>query len=609
MKRFRIPEIVLGFLLATVCFAFLKLAQVQIGLQNIKQMMTHGAITNCVREIIGICFVTPLPMQQPIFGFAQFVTAFALLMLVYTVSDVRYRFRILSAPIPLVGLTYISSGLIGFGTLLNSVWFAEGWPIPDFLSSQELWQTTFATIFFLVAMTWIWYAFIQPPIFTKRNCVNFARTLYSYILKGSDNELPIIAGELTRSSESIVMLGYEYLQTRPDNDAPKKQSGPNRRDVSRLARDVMLLIGSRKFCRHVVATSPVTAIAFFESMTEHNIYNRSLCQFGRNISTEALINKDSILYHEDQGYYSGLLGYIRPFSKAIYGNYDLVEALAFNGNSPLDIDLKVRWLWDAEQVEAYSRAVLLTLEGYISSKAWHQHSYAIYRALGIIKHSCRDLYKLNNATDYFETDIYRRLEVAVDFVKSVLDRLDKIGDQKTTLRKRGEKRPFDIDFYDDIADLMFDIILAASTVKGPPWTCWSIQHNAVWYNFFGIHKGPARRIVQFKLRRLLYDEICRLKNSPNFKSSRILGFCLNVMGLKLGKKDGMGIEYYSLHRAVLKWTKNNYMRLRMTHPNVATSCLSGNISFEEGAGRLVKTYAKNLNLEEPKDYFELDRPA
>lgn len=102
-------------------------------------------------------------------------------------------------------------------------------------------------------------------------------------------------------------------------------------------------------------------MSLFRTMTELKQYPGAISQFASNVSTEAILNKDSILYHEDHGYHSGFFGYVRPFSRTVYGDYRLVEALGSNNHSPLDVDLKVRRSWDAEQVQAYCRVVLITL--------------------------------------------------------------------------------------------------------------------------------------------------------------------------------------------------------------------------------------------------------
>jgi len=164
--------------------------------------------------------------------------------------------------------------------------------------------------------------------------------------------------------------------------------------------------------------------------------------------------------------------------------------------------------------------------------------------------------------------------------------------------------------YDRLANMMFDIILDASSVKTPVDTCWTIQHNTVWSSFFrNFDDGKARKIILFKLRRLLYDEIVWLGEVPNYKSSRILGLCLNVMGIVVGPpRLGYTRAERPLQKVIIPWTKKNFMTLRATLPDVAESVLMGGITFDEGGRRLVKTYAKGLSLEPPRDYLDLDSP-
>lgn len=558
----------------------------------------------CEKIILGICFVAPSSkIGSSIFGFAEFISALALLVIVYTISDIRYKFRVAIAPAPLFKLTYFLIGVIGFGTLLTDIWIVKGWLVPECLISLPIWEGMLGGFFLLLAMIWIYYAFINPPIFSEKNYRKFAQQLYSVILKGADTELSIIASELTRSAKSLVQHARQNLPMRQNKAIGKEEKTKRTPNVGDYAHDVLLLIGNRKLCRNIIASSPVTAIAFFEEMTAQEKYELPIGPFARNISTEAILNKDSLLYHEDEGYYSGLIGYLKPYSRAIYGNYQLVESLH---GSPLDINYEIVWSWDATQLKAYSRAVMITLKNFIESGNWNQHSYALYHALDNIKNSCRDVYKLNDIpSDYYSTDIYERLRVVVDFVGKVIDL---IGEQQnlpsTRLRTRKGRKQWD--FYDHIADLMFEIIFSAASVKTPSDKCWDIHYSSVWSNFFCLSgEGKAWGIIRFKLRRLIYDEILRLDGFPNYKSSKVLGFCLNVMGLELGDKKGYRRGEYLLQKVALAWTRKNYLRLKNIQPDVAESCLIGNISFDEHGVRLVATYRKGLNLEAPKKYLVL----
>lgn len=137
---------------------------------------------------LGLCWVTAAPSEREIFGFGEFVTALALLVVVYTVADIRYRFRVQIAPIPLYTLTYVLLAIVGLGTLLSDLWFARAWPVPLLLSDQLLWQVAFGFLFLLVAMTWLWFAFITPPAFGKRNALGSRkRSTVMFCVGGTTN--------------------------------------------------------------------------------------------------------------------------------------------------------------------------------------------------------------------------------------------------------------------------------------------------------------------------------------------------------------------------------------------------------------------------------------
>lgn len=568
--------------------------------------MAESAPSECDRSLLGMCLVVPSNQQGGIFGFAEFVQAFALLALIYTLSGVRYRFRIATAPFPIWKITFWLSGIIGLGTLATDFWFAQQYLLPPIVASRALWQTAFGLLFMYLAMSWLWFAFFNPPVFGRRNSLKYISTLYGHLLQGADSDLSAIADELGRSAKSIT----EHARELRRRNRPQQEGECERRPPSAdHAHDLLLLVGNRKFCRHVVASAPWTAIQFFQTMSELKKYRIPIGQFASNLSTEALVNRDSPLYHEDEGYYSGYLGYTRPFTSAIYGDFHLVEALAEQGHSPLDVDLDVRRKFDARQLEAYARAVLTTFASMLKSDAWSQHSYALYRAFEVIEHSCSDLFKLNDFPEHPDSgDIRDRLHAEVQFINRTIEVLEKHGVQPTILRGRGETYRRDVDYYDHIAKLMFETIFYASSVKRGDFVNWSIQHNAVWTAFFSIHVGKTRRIILYKLRRMLFEEIKELKELPNYRSAAIFGFCLNVMGLKVGSKQDHTRGEYQLRKAAISWARRNYLWLVQRHPKVAEASLMGTISFDAEKRCLVKTYEAGLSMVAPKEYLNLVEP-
>src|SRR5690606_3122235 len=95
----------------------------------------------------------------------------------------------------------------------------------------------------------------------------------------------------------------------------------------------------------------------------------------RNIVVAAIENPDSFLYHEDEGYLTGLLGYWKPISQAVFGNYRMASAV----ESLFDGDYRSRRRWSADQWKAYNRAVLITVKSYVETEFWN-HSSILARA-------------------------------------------------------------------------------------------------------------------------------------------------------------------------------------------------------------------------------------
>jgi hypothetical protein len=560
----------------------------------------------CKFVIFNICYVEPIKTVNPIFGFAEFIAAFSLLMVLYTITDTRYKFRISVAPtsfkkISLISEVFLLTLLITTGTLLSDVWFERaidnGWTIPIFLSVQAYWQGGFAAFFVILLLSWIWYAFIRPPVFSKNNYFRFIQRLYQEIVKGSEVDLPIIANELARSAKNIVKYSDNKIpRWQFDKEDPKQKGKFN---IGRCAYELLLLIGNRKLCKYTISHTPNTAIAFFEEVTRSERYQVPLGIFATNIATEAFLNNDSILYHEDEGYYSGLIGYIKPFSKAVFGNCKLIGSLSHQ--SPFDIHYKIMYDLDSSQLKAYVKSFLLFVEDCLANSTIDTHSTIFNRTLNNITESCGGLYKLEGVSDFGNIDAYNKLIVITDFLRDLIKILNE-KDKTVSRRKIRSKELFN-DYHDSIACSMLDVIFNASRIKEPSDTNWWIQYSIVWNNFFiHVESGSAQKIIHHRLRRLIYSEIKQMGDFPNYKSIKILGFCLNVMGLKMSYNDK---TFKALQKSVLSWTQKNYLKIREQNIDVVESGLMGTISFDEKEKRLVKTYAKGLNSEAQKDYLEL----
>jgi hypothetical protein len=327
------------------------------------------------------------------------------------------------------------------------------------------------------------------------------------------------------------------------------------------------------------------------------------------IGAEAVGNKDSLLHHEGDGFSSGLIGYLKPWCQTIYEDFALLTRLHERAGSPLDVDIREMWAWDAQQWQAYCRATLAALRGALNARWYGEHSVVINRALENIGHSCRDVYTLNGKGIAVESDVYKRLEVAVAFARDAVELIDQ-HPTRPPARLRHPREPYSANLYDRLAEFMFELLHDASSVAAPPDLAWSIQYNATWNRFFEMTSAtPTWKVLQFKVRRLLYDEVAQMTRIPNYKGARILGLLLNIFGLVEHKeRDRVNRTGWPLAKVVRGWAKQNYLALREELPEVAGAVLIGWLSYEVESRRLVKTYMKVLSKETPREYMELASP-
>lgn len=551
-----------------------------------------------------ICF-SPLDINGPkFFGFSEFLAGLALIILAWTIADVRYRFRVRVAPLPLQIITFSAVVFVGLSTILTDLWRASGWLVlsQTFITSA-LWQAFLAITFFTTFLIWIWFAFIRPPVFGKLNSKRYVTTIYRYIIEGVPTNLAIIADELTYSAPKIIKYAPEERGFQKSENTGKKQK-INISKVEIYAYNLLDLIADKRFCKVIIESSPITALAFFEEISNQNKYSVNISIFARNIVNEAITNKESFIYHEAEWYDSGLIGQTKPITQAIFSNFDMVESIGTIFDAPF---LK----WDAAQWEAYSRVVLITAESLLNKKIIN-HNYIINRAISNLENSVSDLYILNGVSNLWENDTYQRLRVAISFIENFLKLLEeKRTNEKIKLRTVDKENLYsERTIYDHLADMLFEIISRASFIKNST-EYWTIYYNTIWSNFFNFHKlnGSVGKAFKFKLRRLIYNEIIRMNEFPNFQGAAVLGFCLYLFGFKVNKNIESYRDIIALHKVVLNWTKKNFSALYEFNPKVAERCLIDNMTYDHEKRRITRAFTGNpLKREITYFYFDVDPP-
>ena len=554
----------------------------------------------------AICFV-PLASEGPrIFGFAELISALALTVLAWTIANARYRFRVEVSPIPLRSITFYVVGILGLLTLVTDIWRAQEWLVPaGNLVTPAIWQGILGAVFLTVFLAWAWFAFICPPIFGKLNAKRYHDTLYRAIFKGSPTELAVIAEEFGSSAESLVRFAPTIGQIRDIDGGGEKSNGPSELPKElKYAHNTLLLIADRRFCRAIVESSPGTALILYQEVEKAGKYGIAMRTFSGNLLNESLKNRNSVFFHETEGYETGLIGYHKPLSQAMFSNYRMVEEIG----TLLDADYEDTSEWDSTQWRVYCRLVLITWRAYVEDQAWN-HSYVLYRAMNTIANSTDDLRKINGLVyGHYARDVFDQLRVVMNFIKRAVVILDENGVPEQVQLRVQELESYRDTIYDQLARMAVKVIRNASNVQSPGDLCWVVQHNIVWGGLFRHDnlKGDAGRVVQYKLRRLIYEEILNVRRFVDVGGAKILGYCLNVMGLTVSK-ESIDRESVALQKVVLNWTKQNFAWLHSYYPQVARACLVERMTYDENGNRLIKRFQATMARPDPPiTYLQLD---
>lgn len=534
------------------------------------------------------------PVEPSLFGFSEYLAAFALLLVILAVSDFKYQFRLRVTAIDVRTIAFVASFAIGFAISLIDLWFHNRWPVPAPLNDPNNLKVGLALLFLTLICILNYIAFLSPPRFGRFNARRAFKAIHYFVARGNADQLVVVSDWVGESAGRIMNLAADR---RPDSAS---LGGTAAFGCNDYAAYTLSLLGNRKLCREMVDKSPWSVAALFAAAAKHPWARLPISEFARNVGSELVSNPHSPLYAEDDGYSAGLLGYTKPITKTVYGDFNLIEGLASSGGGPFEIELDLSFKLSASQLEAYTRAVLIFSESYFAQTYPH-HSYAFVNALHKIEFCSHRLHRLNEVGDgYSDTNEFKCLKVTVDFTRELIDLLGKHPvppKRKVTEHSHNDGLRA---VYLQVAKFIFEFVKGASSVNRPAWTVWEVQHNALFADLFSYDDSPANKLLRFHLRRLIYDEIRRMDQYVNFVSARIIGYCWNVLGISEDAASRrLARDFDPIRRAAVSWARDNYLPLVRDYPAVAEACLMGGITFDRGNKSLVKTYSSMLG-QDPK---------
>lgn len=536
-------------------------------------------------SLVGVAFQCfQLNSNGPkFFGFSEFIAGLALMVLVWTTVDVRYRFRIATAPLPLRGLALFVTGSVGILTLLTDFWRArQGWVPAGHLFTPESWQFCLGTAFFLILSVWLWFAFVYPATFNRWNAKRFVEALETCIARGSQTELVIVADELVRSADKIIQHATNTTTAGPGK-AVKTES---------LADNILHAMGSPKFCRATVEGAPELIYNLFSAISRQGKYRVCIQIFTKNIVNAAIENKASFLYNETDYYESGLEGVTRRITSAMCDDPEILN----NIETLLSPNYSQRTSWDIEQWRAYFRLVLHTFSSHVRSKATSRPAALHWSRLAIpsIFESLNKDLQLTRLN--IHDDLYLRLKAMGELIREMVTCLDKC---------ESEGLPVSQHATDHIVKLICSLIEAASNVRKPRKVAIRIQNELIWSEI--LNSDEFRTSIGRRIQQQVHDWLeCMVRKCPRLDSVKLLGYCLNVLGFRpVEEGEPYGASWRELHVRFLDWIKGNIATLLMQYPRMEQECFVEGMYYDHEHGRLVLKYSRDEQGNIFNEYFEV----
>ena len=545
---------------------------------------------------MNICIeLAPIDASAPkFFGFSEFLTSLALMVLAWTTSDVRYRFRIDCAPIPLKGITFWVVVIFGTLTLLTDLWRAEQWfvltSIPLTIGS---WQALMGGALLLTYFLWVWFSFLAPATYGKKNPDKFYQNLYVRVINGSQNELTTMAQEITYSIESII----RYAKNAPNEENKKEYK------VAVFANRILLLIAEKKFCQAIINGSNTTALVIVEEILRTKKYDIPISLFINNFVCESIENKNSFLYKETNMIDSGIIGYDKPLSQALFSNYEMAKEI----ETTLTLRPLENHKWDNDQWKAYLRIVSITLEGF-KPEIHGSSSKVISRALWRITRSTNNIHTLNSEQTYSdENEQFERVKLVTKFIKDCINDLSKKNTPaNTSPHIDTEDGTRNTDIYEQISRLMLGLILDVSRITNPKWIE-KLEGEMISQKifFYAPNRNKVEKIIHGKFIRLFYINVEASKSTSFNQPVMMTRFLLDLTALiELARDEDMMKS--NSHRLAVRWIKNNYSLIHKNNREIAELCLGENMIYDKENCRIVKTYYHPLTARQQKVFLKVN---
>ncbi|MBD9478504.1 hypothetical protein [Pseudoxanthomonas sp. PXM02] len=541
---------------------------------------------------LGICTEALRSDGARLFGFAEYLAALALIVVLWTIVEPRYRLRLEVAKIDIRRAAFYVIAAVGVLTLITDLWRAQGWPvIRGSLISPALWQALMAGALLFTFFAWMAVAFLWPPRFSRFNARRFVSVADGIVRKGSPDELVQLAEALGPSAERIVSAAAQDLLPQPGD-----------KDIALNARRLLHTLEDPQFCAAVVKSAPVTLYAIFGAASAHPQAARAMSVFSHNVLSAAISVEGSFLHRENSDLYAGFASRGQQITRRVFGDCDLLDRM-----DGVFVDF-YSYQWRPSELRAYLRAATVVLKNY-ASRDRPTHSITVNQIFSAVGRATSTV-RLLNGSDDGQSPHAESARAILEFIEQVADALGKGGIPVADWNR--------VDDHDNpinrLAEISCKLIFAASSVTEPMQTSWSIQHNLVWSGVFNAHLRHGNAVmaeVHARVARMIWIQIRKLEYFPNYVGTMLLGSCLNIIGVA-GNARRASVFSTRSERALFwltrRWVVAHFDCLYRYHPDMAVAGFNPTLSYRPRSKCLRKMYEPHAGRPKP-EYDTLDVEA
>ncbi|WP_295057424.1 hypothetical protein [uncultured Fibrobacter sp.] len=465
---------------------------------------------------------------ESFFGFSEFLTGLALLMIVWSTTDYKYRFRLYISRLSKKAL-FIMTVIVGLVTLACD--FVASIGVITHLT-QFVVQLICGLLLFGFVMYWIKTVFLSPPVFNKSNCKKFATEFAFVCENGSDEELNILVQETIFSLQNIVRFAHEY-------DCKNNEFS----EVEKCVYKIFSRMGTERFCHSAVRGC--FGRVLFGCMIAEKKFNVGLETFAENYITELLKWDGSFIFRESD-FRNGYLWVRQPLITEIFGSKELVVGL----NELIRPDYSVTKDWNHKQVRAYV-AILTkafdTCYGGLNSDTLISEAYEnLEKTAGRV---CWDEKTSRESLNLFsETmNFYEKV------IRDILSNKKLFGSCKTYSDDYKTK-----DFLDYFVDSVLEILYFAGSFRGEEKSRRSIQLMDCLDRIFS-NSNPQNDCVIF-YEKLKEAVLLQVKKNSGLVGFNILMLFLVNRGLK--KNSMYGNKYLiEIHDMLVDYAEEHFLEM------------------------------------------------